>query len=66
MEGEAKRFEDLSSEERITKVKEIAELLKVHELAHIQPKILEQVIFMVNRKELKPQLLLTIEGAVDA
>jgi hypothetical protein len=41
MNSSGKRFEDLSSDEQNTKVKEVAQLLKAHDLGHIQPKILE-------------------------
>jgi len=59
-------WEALTDEEQDQTLKKVGALLKEHGLAHIKPKALDQVIYMINKKTLQRQRALIIEGSVSA
>lgn len=57
-------WESLSPSEQETKLKQVGALLKENGLEHIQPKVLDQIIYRITASAVQHQKVLTIEGSV--
>ena len=64
MQASAKLWESLTDAEQDQKLREVGALLKEHGLTSVKPKVLDQVVYMINRQLLQRQRALIVEGSI--
>lgn len=64
MNSASKKWEELSAQDQDEKLKAVADLLKQEGLENIQPKALDQIIYMLKAGRKQRQQVLIVEGKV--